>query len=84
MRGILQELFDFAVRPFVRTNFEEYHTHTNPDGSLGGRVANSAQVHPTAHIERFGKVLPGAVVGEGEVIRDGDMLLKDGHKLRFD
>ena len=36
--------FDFGNGPIPA------HRHTNPDGSLGGWVADSAHMHPTAHI----------------------------------
>ncbi|NCN84212.1 MAG: hypothetical protein GW808_05670 [Sphingomonadales bacterium] len=80
----LRDFFtQFAV---VRTTRELdfYHTHINPDGSEGGRVADSATIHPTAYIERYGKVLPGAQVREGQRVHAGDMILKNGGVLRFD
>lgn len=60
-----------------------YRDYVNPDGSIGGRVAEDATVHPTAYVERFGKVLSGAHVGPYQRVRDGDMVLATGKTIRF-
>ena len=62
---------------------DTFHTHINPDGTKGGRVADSATVAPTAYIERWAKVLPGAVVGDGERVKDGEFVFRNGQHIRF-
>lgn len=84
MLEIFGTIFERVTSAFEISKLEEYHTHINPDGTSGGRVAKSAQVDPTAYVEKFAKVLPGAIVGPGQLVRSGDMLLSDGYTLRFD
>ena len=44
---------------------------TNPDGTRGGYVADSAAVDPTAFIDSDAFVMHGAVVGPGARIKAG-------------
>ena len=39
------------------------HRHRNPDGSLGGFVAETATVPASAHVDRTSQVGPGMVLG---------------------
>jgi hypothetical protein len=43
---------------------------TNPDGSVGGWVAQSAKIDPTAIVEFNAFVGPKQVVKAGEVVRE--------------
>ena len=43
----------------------------NPDGSLGGWVANTAEIAPSAIIEPGAMVCPGVSIGEGFVVKAG-------------
>lgn len=45
------------------------HSHRNPDGSVGGLVAENAQVDQTAIIEEGAIVCPNAVIGAHSIIR---------------
>jgi len=47
------------------------YKYTNPDGSLGGLVAQNAYVHNSAIIEEGAWVLPGATVKAHAVIYRG-------------
>lgn len=51
---------------------------TNPDGSVGGWVAETAQVHPTAFVDLDALVEPGAVVGENEHLAAGAVRAGEG------
>lgn len=64
---------------FVDSNNEreQAHRRKNPDGSVGGWVAESAQVHPTAIVEIDAIVEPGAIVEEGVTVLNGAVVLAD-------
>lgn len=53
---------------------EKATPRVNPDLSLGGWVAKSAKVDPTAIVEAGAYVEPGAVVGPGELIPRGKIV----------
>jgi UDP-3-O-[3-hydroxymyristoyl] glucosamine N-acyltransferase len=48
---------------------------SNPDGTVGGWIAESARVHSTAIVEPDAIVEPGAVVGPEVRVRDGEIVL---------
>ena len=54
---------------------EKGRRRPNPDGSVGGRVAPSAQVHPTAVIHADAIVEPKAVVAENMIIEKGSIVM---------
>lgn len=47
----------------------------NPDGSIGGWVAQSAKVHPTAFVQVDAIVEPKAVVSENAVVKTGTIVV---------
>ena len=47
----------------------------NPDGTIGGWVARSARVHPSAIIEPDAIVEPGANVGRNERVENGTVVI---------
>lgn len=47
----------------------------NPDGSVGGWVARSAKVHPSAVVHVDAIVEPGAVVTENAIVRNGTIVV---------
>jgi UDP-3-O-[3-hydroxymyristoyl] glucosamine N-acyltransferase len=49
--------------------------HRNPDGSVGGWVAKSARIDPTAVIEPDAVVGPDAIIEKGQVIRNGQTIM---------
>lgn len=53
-------------------------THTNPDGSLGGRVADTAHVGSNVTIMRTARVLPGATVPDNTLVEFGVFYTEDG------
>lgn len=46
----------------------------NPDGSVGGWVAATARVHPTAIVQLGAMVAAGAVIPEGAVVKKGEIV----------
>jgi len=50
----------------------------NPDGSVGGWVAENAEVHPSAIIDVDAIVEPGAIVGENEHLAAGETRYGEG------
>ena len=54
--------------------------HVNPDGSVGGWVAENAAVDPTAVIESGALVMPHAKVGAGVRVENG-MIVDEGVSL---
>lgn len=55
----------------------EARRHINPDGSLGGWVATTARVHPSAIVEPGGLVGPESDVGPGQIVRNGEIIAAD-------
>lgn len=53
-------------------------THVNPDGSPGGRVADTAYVGKNVIIMRTARVLPGAIVPDNAVVDYGVFYTEDG------
>ncbi len=51
----------------------------NSDGSMGGLVAETAQVHPTVFVDPLGCIRPDAVVPAGTRIGPDHCML-EGHK----
>jgi carbonic anhydrase/acetyltransferase-like protein (isoleucine patch superfamily) len=50
------------------------HRWKNPDGTLGGFVADNAQVHSTATVELGGMVAPLAIVAPGQIVKQGEIV----------
>ena len=44
------------------------HRHVNPDGSVGGWVADTATVGAGAYVEPGALVLPGTIIPPGECV----------------
>lgn len=59
-----------------------WHIHTNPDGSPGGRVADTAKLGENVIVRRTARVLPGAEVPSGTVIELGTFYTEHG-PMRF-
>lgn len=53
---------------------EKAFRRTNPDGSLGGWVAESANLDPTVIVERGAEVGPGIVIGPNQVVPRGSFI----------
>jgi UDP-3-O-[3-hydroxymyristoyl] glucosamine N-acyltransferase len=51
------------------------HRRENPDGTVGGWIAATANIHPTAIVEPDAIVEPGADVGAHQRIKNGDIIL---------
>ncbi|MDR3548527.1 MAG: hypothetical protein P4M11_09735 [Candidatus Pacebacteria bacterium] len=51
------------------------HRRKNPDGTVGGWVADTAIVDAMAIVEVDAIVRPGAIVGIGAVIRNGEVAM---------
>jgi UDP-3-O-[3-hydroxymyristoyl] glucosamine N-acyltransferase len=51
------------------------HRRENPDGSVGGWTADTANIHPTAIVEPDAIVEPGAEVGPHQRVKNGDIIL---------
>jgi len=47
------------------------HRHRNPDGSLGGWIADTAYVAPTAHVSPDAVIYSNAWVGHNAHVGDG-------------
>jgi len=50
-----------------------WRRHFNPDGSLGGLVAESADVASNVYIDRSAIVAPHAVVLAGTTLQEGEI-----------
>lgn len=55
-----------------------WHRHTNPDGSIGGWVPDSADISPEAFVGQSAFVDPGSKLAAGQRVLDGQMLTKSG------
>ena len=55
------------------------HQHQNPDGSIGGWVADSATVAESVFISQHAQVSGGTIYG-GEVIRDEVICIRESQK----
>ena len=53
---------------------EKAFRRRNPDGTVGGWIAKTAQVHPTAFVEPDAIVEPGAVVGPQQRVKNGEVV----------
>lgn len=73
------------TRIFRNTRVDaDYHAHVNADGTQGGLVAIGAEIDPSANVEKYSVVQPGAKVAAGERVRAGDFVLPGGLTVRFD
>lgn len=63
---------------FSRTSSERWLQHVNPDGSLGGFVAESAAVGVNVTVGKTARVFPGATVPDNTVIELGVMYTPEG------
>ncbi len=58
-----------------RGRSEKGSRRLNPDGSIGGWVARSAKVHPSAVVQFDAIVEPRAVVSENEIVLNGSVVV---------
>jgi UDP-3-O-[3-hydroxymyristoyl] glucosamine N-acyltransferase len=62
---------------------EDAYLWINPDGSVGGWVALSAKVDPTAYVHPEAIVEPGAKVGPGVVVDKNHIMFAGEDKPRL-
>lgn len=77
MIWVKREIAMSATRSFTFTmpggQSEKAYRRVNPDRTLGGWVARSAKIDPSAIIEAGALVEPGAEVGPGITVKRGEV-----------
>lgn len=63
---------------FSRQRRVSWLPHTNPDGSIGGSVASTAEVGLNVTIGKTAIILPGAKVPDNTVVALGVVYTPDG------
>lgn len=61
-----------------RRRAETWRNHSNPDGSIGGKVSSEATVAENSFIASSAVVLSGGVVDAGQRIESGTIVTKYG------